>query len=102
MKKYNIIDLFSGCGGLLDGFLQSGLYNPIASVEWTDAPVNTLRKRLKDKWGIADASKSVIRFDVQRTEELLNGFDDSEYGKSEGLRKLLKNKLSNMLMRLEN
>lgn len=92
MKKYNIIDLFSGCGGLLDGFLQSGLYNPIASVEWTDAPVNTLRKRLKDKWGIADASKSVIRFDVQRTEELLNGFDDSEYGKSEGLRKLLKNK----------
>lgn len=92
MKKYNIIDLFSGCGGLLDGFLQSGLYNPVASVEWTSAPVNTLRKRLKDKWGITDASETVIRFDIQRTEELLNGFDDSEYGKSKGLRKIIKNK----------
>lgn len=89
MKKYNIIDLFSGCGGLLDGFLQSGMYNPIASVEWEKAPVNTLRKRLANKWRIRDTDKSVIRFDIQRTDELLRGFDDPVYGKNPGIIKLL-------------
>jgi len=52
MKKYNIIDLFSGCGGLLDGFMQTGRYNPIASVEWELKPCQTLIKRLNDKWKI--------------------------------------------------
>lgn len=92
MAKYNIIDLFSGCGGLLDGFMQSKLYNPIASVEWDVAPVNTLRKRLKDKWNIKDADESVIRFDIQRFDELMNGFDDPVYGKNKGIKKLLGNK----------
>jgi len=92
MKKYNIIDLFSGCGGLLDGFIQSGLYNPIASVEWEEAPVRTLRKRLTEKWGIQDSEQSVIRFDIQRTDELLDGFDDPKYGKNIGLRKIIKKK----------
>lgn len=34
MKKYKFIDLFAGCGGLEDGFLQSGRYIDIAAVEW--------------------------------------------------------------------
>lgn len=89
MKKYNIIDLFSGCGGLLDGFLQSGLYNPVASVEWEKAPVNTLRKRLEEKYGIKDVNKSVVYFDMQRTDELLNGFDDPKFGENPGLIKLV-------------
>ena len=94
MKKYNIIDLFAGCGGLLDGFLQSGLYNHVASVEWEKAPVATLRKRLKTKYEKKDTDKSVILFDMQRTDELLNGFDDEKYGKSLGLLKLTeKNKI---------
>ena len=46
-NKINFIDLFSGCGGLLDGFLQSNKFSHIASVEWEKAPVNTLRKRLQ-------------------------------------------------------
>ena len=31
---YKFIDLFAGCGGLEDGFLQSGKYTDIAAVEW--------------------------------------------------------------------
>ena len=92
MKKYNIIDLFSGCGGLLDGFMQTGLYYPVASVEWEIAPVETLRKRLKEKWGINDADESVIRFDIQRFDELINGFDDDTYGKNVGLKKITEGK----------
>lgn len=89
MRKYNIIDLFSGCGGLLDGFLQSGLYCPVASVEWEKYPVLTLRKRLKEKYGVLDAEQSVIFFDMQRTDELLHGFEDPKYGKNPGLLKLV-------------
>ncbi len=92
MKKYNIIDLFAGCGGLLDGFLQTGLYCPIASVEWELPQVETLRNRLKTKYNINDADKSVIRFDIQRTDELINGFNDSEYGESCGLKKIIRDR----------
>lgn len=91
-KKIKFIDLFAGCGGLFDGFMQSGTYEPVASVEWEVAPVNTLIKRLETKWKIKDASKEVIRFDIQREEELFNGFVDSEYGTSEGLDKLVDRK----------
>ena len=88
-NKYNIIDLFSGCGGLLDGFMQSDLCNHIASVEWEKAPVETLRKRMKTKWGEENSSETVIHFDIQRLEELLNGFDDEKYGKNIGLKKIV-------------
>lgn len=85
MKKYNVIDLFAGAGGLLEGFLQSGKYKPLASVEWEKAPVDTLRNRLKTKWGVNDADDSVIWFDMQRIDELFKGFDDEKYGNSMGL-----------------
>lgn len=92
MSKYNFIDLFSGCGGLLDGFMQTGHYNPIASVEWELRPTQTLVKRLNDKWKVKDANESVIRFDIQRVDELFNGFDDPKYGKNKGLKKIIKNR----------
>lgn len=89
-NKMNVIDLFAGCGGLLDGVLQSGHYNPVASVEWVKAPTETLRKRLKTKWGIEDADDTVIRFDVQRLDELFSGFEnDEEYGSNPGLDKII-------------
>ena len=50
--------------------------------------VNTLRKRLVDKWGHseADANRRVIHFDIQRTKELINGdwsdSTQSEYGET--------------------
>ncbi len=75
MKKYTFIDLFAGCGGLSEGFLQTGKFEGLAHVEWETPMVNTLRQRLIDKWNHSkeDAQKRVIKFDVQKTEELING-----------------------------
>lgn len=86
MKKYNVIDLFSGAGGLLEGFMQSECYNPIASVEWEKAPIETLKHRLVTHYGIEHADESSIWFDMQRIEELFEGFkDDEKFGSSRGL-----------------
>lgn len=89
MAKIKTIDLFAGCGGLTEGFAQTGLYETQACVEWESAQCQNLTKRLREKWAVSDADQRVIRFDIQRTEELLNGFVDSEYGESAGLEKLV-------------
>ena len=91
-NKYNTIDLFAGCGGLMDGFMQEGSYNTLACVEWEPYPCETLSNRLEKKWHHKNAKNEVVRFDIQRTEELINGFDDSNYGKHIGLKKLVGNK----------
>ena len=85
MAKYKFIDLFAGCGGLEDGFLQSGMYTDVAAVEWLKPQVNTLIQRLKTKWGITDASERVMHFDIQREEELFKGWTDEEFGRGKGL-----------------
>lgn len=74
-KKYTFIDLFSGCGGLTEGFLQTGKYEALAHVEWEEPMVITLRNRLVKKWGHSDkeAKMKVVHFDIQRTSELING-----------------------------
>lgn len=82
----NSIELFAGCGGLLDGFEQSGKYKLLAAVEWESAPCENLKQRLKTKWAMEDADKRVLRFDIQRVEDLFSGWsNDSEYGSSSGL-----------------
>lgn len=86
MYKLKVIDLFAGCGGLSEGFLQTGKYDEIAAVEWLKPQVNTLRKRLKDKWGENDSDSRVMYFDIQREEELFSGWNnDPQYGSSKGL-----------------
>ena len=84
-KKIKVIDLFAGCGGLSEGFLKSGLYDEVAAVEWLAPQVETLRHRMKTRWGKTDADERVMRFDIQRDEELCVGWDDPMYGKSKGL-----------------
>ena len=92
-EKLNSIELFAGCGGLLDGFEQSGKYNLLAAVEWESAPCENLVRRLVDKWKMEDASEKVLRFDIQRTEELIHGWhDDSTYGNGQGLDALVDGK----------
>ena len=66
----NSIELFAGCGGLIDGFKESGKYNLLAAVEWEVAPCENLVRRLTDKWGMNTADQIVLRFDIQRTDIL--------------------------------
>ncbi len=89
--KIKFIDLFAGCGGLEDGFLQTGLYEDIAAVEWLKPQVETLRNRLKTKWGIKDADERVLHFDLQRCEELFKGWKDNLFGENKGLDSLVEN-----------
>lgn len=72
---YNFIDLFAGCGGLSEGFLQSGHYRALAHVEWEKPMVDTLRHRLVQHWNHTDeeARERVVLFDIQKTNELIEG-----------------------------
>lgn len=89
--KLNVIDLFAGCGGLTDGFAQTKKFKTLAAVDWEAPTVNTLRKRMNSKWGY-NMNGEVMHFDIQRTDELLQGFDDPEYGTNKGLKKTVGDK----------
>lgn len=89
--KINVIDLFAGCGGLTDGFLQTGKYNTLAAVDWEFPTVQTLKKRLRTKWNYDLKRNNILHFDIQRTDELINGFEDSKFGISEGLDEIVGN-----------
>lgn len=81
-----MIDLFAGCGGLTEGFEQTGLYSTIACVDWEAVPCHTLARRLQSKWGYVDAEKRVVTFDIQRSKELVTGWhDDPIYNAGTGL-----------------
>lgn len=73
--KLRYIDLFSGCGGLSEGFNQSGRFVGLAHVEWEKPMVETLRNRLVKKWNESQelAFERVVHFDIQRSSELLFG-----------------------------
>jgi len=87
MRKFKTIELFAGCGGLLDGFEKTKYYSTLACVEWNKKPSEVLIKRLNSKYGYKDAINKVLCFDIQRTEELINGWtDDLEYGSGNGLK----------------
>ena len=88
-KKIKVIDLFAGCGGLTDGFKKTNLYQTIACVEWEKEPCNTLKKRLKDKWNYKNVEETVIQYDIQKVESLINGWEnDSLFPAHKGLKEL--------------
>lgn len=78
--KLTVLDLFSGCGGLSEGFLQTGKYEFLAHIEWEKPMVDTLRENLIKRWNYTpeQAKKAVLRFDIQKLGELLFGFLNKE------------------------
>lgn len=99
MKINNFIDIFSGCGGLSEGFKKNGHFNMLAAVEWEKPQVQNLRNRLSTKWGYEDAEERVIRFDIQRTEELFKGWsDDEKFGTHRGLDALVDNQVVDLII----
>ena len=86
-KKYSFIDLFAGCGGLSEGFLQTGRFEALAHVEWEKPMVDTLRNRLVNRWHESEeeAKNKVILFDIQKTDELINGLWSDESNKQYGI-----------------
>jgi DNA (cytosine-5)-methyltransferase 1 len=98
MNKLNYIDLFSGCGGLSDGFEQSGYYNFLAGVEWEKSANDVYRRRLETKWKVKDVAKKALHFDIQKTEELFFGYDGDEYSKHKGLIKICEDKTVDVII----
>ncbi len=95
VRKLKTIDLFSGCGGLTDGFESTGLFSTIAVVDWNLPSLKTLINRLKEKWGRDNAQLLALHFDMQKTKDLLNGWNnDSIYGTHEGLKSIVKKEKS--------
>lgn len=83
---FNTIDLFAGCGGLTDGFKASDRFKMLAGVEWDKNAIETLRQRMATKWNYERVETSMLHFDIQRTDELISGFEnDPEYGSSVGM-----------------
>lgn len=48
-RQIRFIDLFAGCGGLSEGFIQAG-YAPVAHVEMNEAACFTLKTRMAYHW----------------------------------------------------
>ena len=86
MSKIKMIDLFAGCGGLTEGFMQTGKYQEVAAIEWLKPQVETLRNRMEFKWNEKDARDRIMRFDIQREKEVFEGWqNDKEFETGKGL-----------------
>jgi DNA (cytosine-5)-methyltransferase 1 len=60
-------------------------------VEWDHPSLKTLVNRLKIRWGYENAEELALHFDMQRTDELLDGWkSDGEYGTHKGLKRLVR------------
>lgn len=53
-EPLRLIDLFSGCGGLTDGFVQTGHYEPVAAVELDPAAAATYAQNFGDHVHVGD------------------------------------------------
>ncbi|WJJ03873.1 DNA cytosine methyltransferase [Helicobacter pylori] len=80
MNQCNCMDLFSGAGGLSLGFADTNRFNILAHIEWEKPMATTLRNALIKRFKISEkeTKKRVIAFDIQKTDELINGSWNNE------------------------
>ncbi|QDP02767.1 DNA cytosine methyltransferase [Thalassotalea sp. PS06] len=86
----NTIDLFAGCGGLTEGFKQSGGYKMLAAVEWDKDAHSTLQNRLATAYGYENPEDCCILFDIRETQQLINGIKSKCYPVHPGLDGIIK------------
>lgn len=78
-KKYTFIDLFSGCGGLSEGFYRMG-FKALAHVEMNHWACETLRKRMK-YYGYSNIDREVIEKDIT-SDDILVDIDKAVAGRT--------------------
>lgn len=73
--KLNYIDVFSGCGGLSEGFSRTNKFKGLAHIEWEKPMVDTLRHRLITSYGYSykSAQRAAIWFDLRQFNPLVFG-----------------------------
>lgn len=67
-NKYNVIDLFSGAGGLSQGFVQAG-YNVLAGIDFDDAALKTYTHNIK--------GAKALKEDLFNEEESIKDIEDA-------------------------
>ena len=78
-KKYTFIDLFSGCGGLSEGFYRMG-FSALAHVEINHWACETLRKRMI-YYGYTNVNEEVIEQDIT-SDDILTNIDKAVAGRT--------------------
>lgn len=77
------LDLFAGAGGLSEGFIQAGGYEPVAHVEMDRAACNTLRTRVAYHWLVKHGRKDVyiqyLKGEISR-DQLYRSIPEGELG----------------------
>lgn len=76
MKKYNVLDLFCGAGGLSLGFKLAG-FDIVGGVEWDSAAMETHKKNFKSKFefcgDIKDISDKEIKEKLSDVDIIIGG-----------------------------
>ena len=75
MKKYTVIDLFAGAGGLSYGFLQTGRFEVVAAAEINENARKTYRKNIADAVPRFQFIDNVVGCDFKALSDKLGGID---------------------------
>ena len=71
MEKLRVIDLFSGCGGLSQGFLDAG-FNVVLGIDCWDDAVQTFKKNHNTSTGIVANLKNETAKDISAKNSIQN------------------------------